>query len=105
MVLAMPDALGPSSEFGGKIQKNRVQPSPHVPTASEKLMLLYTTGDVDGTKNPDSGEAFAGLIPAADLLRIRTEEGVMEKGQIWEQMQQEGADEIAALADEVPDVG
>ena len=100
----MPDALGGPSEFGGKVQKNRVQPSPHVPTASEKLMLLYTTGDVDGSKNPDAGEAFSGLIPADQLLAIRTAEGVMDKGQIWEQMVQEGADEIAALADEVPDI-
>ena len=57
----MPGA-GPPSEFGGRQQVNRVQPPPHEPTASERLMLVYTTGDESGALAPDKGEAFNGLI-------------------------------------------
>lgn len=84
----MADTAGPPSEFGGKAQKNRVQPPPHEPTASEKMMLLYTTGDDTGTKDPDkNGESFDGLLPYDEQLQLRIAEGVMEKGQIWEEMQ------------------
>lgn len=57
----MPGA-GPPSEFGGRQQRNRVQPPPHEPTASEMLMLGYTTGDESGALAPDDGAAFNGLI-------------------------------------------
>jgi len=58
----MPGAGAPS-EFGGKVRLNRTQPPPHEPTASEKLMLGYTTGDETGDKRPDKGEAFSGILP------------------------------------------
>lgn len=65
----MPDKLAPS-EFGGKAQRNRVQPpvtpdgrAGHTPTASEQVMLTYTTGDPTGVSDPDNGEAFSGLLP------------------------------------------
>lgn len=66
----MPDSF-PPSEYGGKVQRNTVQPprtprghKGHTPTASEKATLMYTTGDdEDSTKPPDNGEAFSGLLP------------------------------------------
>jgi len=84
----MPDKFKPS-EFGGKVRKNRVQPPPHVATSSEKLMLGYTTGDPEPTVDsmPDDGSAFAGLLPADQQRAAREAEGVMEKGQVWEEMQ------------------
>lgn len=89
----MPDRLKPS-EMGGKVQRNRVQPSPHSATASEKLMLTYTTGDAEPTVNsePDGGEAFAGLLPYDEQLALRTAEGVMEKGQVWKEMLEAGGE-------------
>lgn len=50
------------SEFGGKA--GLVQPAPHEPTASEKLMLMKTTGQdpdtiVDQEAKPD-GHSFRG---------------------------------------------
>lgn len=76
----------PPSEFGGKIGKNRIQPFPHEPTAEEKLMLTYTTGDETGAMDPDDGETFSGLIDYDQQLAIRTAEGVMDKGQVWREM-------------------
>jgi len=100
----MPDSLGSPSEFGGKVQRNRTQPLPHIPTASEKLMLLYTTGDIDGQKDPEvPNVTFEGLLPEERQRKIRTEEGVFEKGQIWEQMQADAKAEADALAQEIPD--
>lgn len=71
----MPDKY-PPSEFGGKVQKNRVQPPVrpdgvvgHIrPTASEKLMLTYTTGFDDNLHDPDDGSAFTGLLPYDQAL-------------------------------------
>jgi hypothetical protein len=65
------------SEFGGEPMKNRVQPRPHVPTASEELMLAYTTGDPTGVSDPDAGEAFVGLLPFGEQLALRESEGVL----------------------------
>lgn len=85
----MPDQAGPPSEFGGKVQKNRVQPPPHEPTPSERMMLLYTTGDESGNLDPESnGESFDGLLPYDEQLALRRAEGVMDKGQVWEEMNQ-----------------
>lgn len=100
----MPDSPGGPSEFGGKVRRNRTQPPPHVPTAREKLMLLYTTGDVDGTKDPDNGEAFAGLLSAERQTSIRQAEGVLDKGQKWDEVQSEAERILAELAAEVSDV-
>lgn len=59
------------SEYGGKVQRNGIQPpvapsgAPgHELTASEKLRMIYQTGqDADSTKLPDNGESFNGLLP------------------------------------------
>lgn len=66
----MPNAMGPS-EYGGKTQRNGIQPpvSPsgmkgHTPTADEKQRLLHSTGQTeDSTSPPDGGEAFSGILP------------------------------------------
>ena len=97
----MPDALGKPSEFGGKVGRNRVQPSPHIPTQSERMMLLYTTGDESGTSTPDGGEAFAGLIPLGRQIAKRKAEGVFDKGQVWDALKTEADPLITELV--VPD--
>src|SRR5215218_9347052 len=81
----MPDNIGPASEFGGKVRANRVQPLPHVPDPSERLMLLYTTGDESGISMPDKGEAWGGLLPYEEQYAIRLAEGVFEKGQVYQE--------------------
>lgn len=92
----MPDSLGPPSEFGGKVGRNRVQPPPHEPTASEQLMLTYTTGDPSGinpfTKKraPDNGESWEGLLPLKEQIALRKAAGDLEKGQVWEELKQKG---------------
>ncbi len=72
----------PPSEHGGKTMRNGVQPFPHEPTASEKLSLAYRTGDESGALNPDEGETFTGFLPLVEQVRIRTDEGVLERGQL-----------------------
>jgi len=77
----MPDKL-PPSEWGGRVQKNRVQP-PITPAGtqghnplddpSEQVMLTYTTGDPTGLSDPDDGEAFAGLLPLEQALELLPE--------------------------------
>jgi len=95
----MPDKAGPPSEFGGRVQPNRVQPPPHVPTQSERMMLLYTTGDESGQLNPDNGESFAGLLPLEEAKAAAIARGVsFEKGQVWDQLQAEADAAIAELA-------
>jgi len=97
----MPDALGKASEFGGKVQRNRVQPPPHVPTPSERLMLMYTTGDESGTLDPDkNGDVFAGFLPEEEQRAIRAAEGALDKGQEWEALVQQGAQDVGDLAGE-----
>lgn len=97
----MPDSLGKASEFGGKVQKNRVQPPPHSPTPSERLMLLYTTGDESGLTDPAKhSEPMEGLLPADVQRAIREGEGVLVKGQEWERIQAEGEIEIQAIKNE-----
>lgn len=80
----MPDP-GPPSEFGGKVRPNRVQPPPHEPTASEKLMLLYTTGDETGATDPVP-TVFEGLLPEDEQTRLRREAGDLDRGQVWDEM-------------------
>jgi hypothetical protein len=60
-------------------------------------MLLYTTGDASGLSMPDGGEVFAGLLPADEQLAIREAEGVMKKGQVWEEMVVAAEAELPAL--------
>lgn len=97
----MPDALGKPSEFGGKVQPNRVQPPPHVPTPSERLMLMYTTGDESGTLPPDpNGDVFAGFLPEEQQRAIAEASGLLKKGEAWEALQQLGSQEIIDLAGE-----
>lgn len=94
----MPDSLGPPSEFGGKVQRNRVQPPPHIPTPSERMMLLYTTGSESGTQDPDGGESFSGLLPIERAREAAIARGVsFEKGQVFEQLQAEAEGAIAEL--------
>lgn len=70
----MPDPYVPS-EFGGKVQENRVHPATaplgakgHEPTTHEQRMLMVTTGFVTSDHDPDNGEAWEGVevevIPA-----------------------------------------
>ena len=93
---------GPS-EFGGSGPKaNGVWPAPHVPTASEQLMLTYRTGDPSGLSPVDTeGAAFQGLLPAAEQRAIRQAAGDLDVGQVWDEMQQQAAIELAALQQEV----
>ncbi len=97
----MPDALGPASEFGGKVQRNRVQPPPHVPTPSERLMLMYTTGDESGLTDPDPANVvFTGFLPELEQRAAMQAAGLLDKGQEWEALVQQGALDIADLAGE-----
>jgi hypothetical protein len=73
----MPDKF-PPSEFGGKGQRNTIQPpvtprghAGHSPTESERLRLQYLTGqDEDSTRDPDGGEAFTGLLPEEEAREL-----------------------------------
>lgn len=89
---------GPPSEFGGNgTTPHGVQPVPHVPTPSERLSLLYRTGDESGLSVPDNGEVWTGLRSEATQRAIRQAEGVLEKGQEWERLKQLADPEIAEL--------
>jgi hypothetical protein len=97
----MPDALGKPSEFGGKVRRNRTQPPPHVPTPSERLMLMYTTGDESGLLDPDvNNDVWTGFLPEEEQRAIRQAEGVLDKGQEWDALVQEGDLAITDLAGE-----
>lgn len=53
--------LGPSEFDGTGSQRNTIAPPPHEMTPSEKMRLVYLTGqDEDQTAVPDSGESFRG---------------------------------------------
>lgn len=77
--------------------RNGVQPPPHVPTPSERLSLLYRTGDESGVTDPDEGEVFAGLRSAETQRALREAEGLFEKGQVWEQLQDAGTAALSEL--------
>jgi hypothetical protein len=91
---------GAETEFGGKPQRNGVQPPPHIPTPSEMLMLGYRTGDPSGQTMPDSGEVFSGLSPYDVQLARRTAEGAMDKGQVAAELEIAAQALIAELAAE-----
>lgn len=80
------------SEFGGRVQRNGVQPRPHVPTRSEALSLLYRTGSETGKNpftgkmEPDHGEAFSGLLPEKEQKKIREQAGDLVKGEVWDEL-------------------
>jgi hypothetical protein len=76
---------GGPSEFGGKQQRNGVQPPPHRPTSSEALMLGYTTGDETGASARNS-VAFEGLNPRDVQEALRRQAGDLDKGQVWDEM-------------------
>jgi hypothetical protein len=81
----------PPSEFGGKNDTPLgVQPHPHALTTHELLSAIYRTGEEEPTvlSVPDAGEAFSGLLPADVQRAIRESEGALDKGQVWEEMQQ-----------------
>jgi len=64
-------------------------------------MLMYTTGDESGVLDPDlNGDVFAGFLPEETQRAVREAEGVLAKGQEWETISQEGAQEISDLAGE-----
>lgn len=69
-------AQGKPTEYGGKVQRNGVQPPPHVPTASEQVMLAYTTGDPSGATDRDGGAAWEGLLPPDEARKQREASGV-----------------------------
>jgi len=87
----------PPSEYGGRAQKNGVQPPPHIPTPSERLSLLYRTGDESGISDADTGEVFSGLRSAETQRAIREAEGLFEHGQVWEQLQDAGTAALTEL--------
>lgn len=54
-------AEGPPSEFGGKIGKNTVYPKPtDVLSSSEKLRLIYLTGQEEDSTAPVRPGTFQG---------------------------------------------
>jgi len=90
---------GSASEFEGTgVQKNGVFPPPHIPTPSERLSLLYRTGDESGSTDPDNGEVWNGLVSEQTQTARRQAEGVLDKGQEWEKLSQEAAPAIQELA-------
>lgn len=94
----MPDT-GSASEYGGKIiSRHGVQPAPHIPTPSERLGLLYRTGDESGLVDVDSaGDVWSGALSLSKQTAIREAEGVLAKGQVWEELQAVAAAEIEEL--------
>lgn len=80
---------GPASEFGGKTNAMGIQPFPHVPTVNERLRAVYLTGDELETGTlpvQPEREAFNGLLPEAEQRAIAEEAGLLEHGQIWEEL-------------------
>lgn len=82
---AMPDGYK-ATEFGGKPDKLGSQPHPHKRASNERLHALYRTGEEQGTE-PDGGEAFVGLLDENVQRAARQAEGVLDKGQVWEALQ------------------
>jgi hypothetical protein len=83
----------PASEFGGKTNRLGIQPPPHPLSAYEKLRAIYLSGDEleRGDLPPQRNrEAMQGLLPEAEQIALREEEGVLDKGQVWEEMLQAG---------------
>jgi hypothetical protein len=97
----MPD-IGKASEFGGKVGRVLIQPIPHVPTPSERLMLMYISGDDSGQSPRDKfNETFEGLLPEEEQRARRIAEGVQfEGGEVFETMRTEAEAAIAELAQE-----
>lgn len=93
--------INKGSEFGGV--EGLVQPPPHVPTAAERLSLLYRTGDPSGQTPPRLG-VFAGLREEAAQRAAREAEGALAKGQVADELLTLSEAEIAALqAEAAPD--
>ena len=99
----MPDSVGPASEFGGKVQKNGVQPPPHVPTAAERLSLMYRTGSESGLYDADpNGDIWNGLRDEATQRAVRQAEGVLDKGEVWDGIVLAGDQAVAEIAGAEP---
>lgn len=93
----MPDKGSPS-EYGGKVvSRHGVQPAPHVPSESERLSLLYRTGDESGLVDVDDGTVFAGLLPEERQTALREAEGVLKRGEVWEALVGEGQSSVEEL--------
>lgn len=86
------------SEFGGV--PGLVQPPPHVPTASERLSLIYRSGDPSGSTPADDGEIWGGLRTEAAQRAAREAEGALVKGEVFEELVVLSEAEVAALAAE-----
>lgn len=76
----------PATEYGGNPQKNGVQPAVtpngdagHDPTSSEKLMLLYTTGDDTGKSDPEVPRVtFEGLLAREEQIALMKAQGLIK---------------------------
>lgn len=95
-------SMAGASEFGGNgVQANGVFPSPHVPTASERLMLLYRTGDESGLMPVDTeGVVWTGMLPAKEQRDIRQAAGDLDVGQEWDALKQAADAELQSLQNE-----
>jgi hypothetical protein len=95
--------MAKASEFGGSgNQPNGVMPPPHVPTASEQLMLTYRTGDPSGLSPVDTEHAaWNGLLPFEEQKAIRQAAGDLDVGQLWQEMIDQASAELSALQQEV----
>lgn len=60
---------GRHSEYDGPRPKRAA-------TASERLTNLYRTGDEAGTKKPDDGSTFNGLLPLEELRKLRDDQNL-----------------------------
>ena len=81
------------------IARHGVQPVPHVPTPSERLRLLYLTGDESGLSPVDDrNDIWSGTLPIEEQTSIRAAEGVLERGQVWEDLLTEGASAVEELS-------
>lgn len=88
----------PATEFGGDPQKNGVQPPPHIPTPSERLSLLYRTGDESGvTQDDPNGDVWMGLRSAETQRAEREAAGLFEVGQEWDRLTSEGEAAVGDL--------
>lgn len=89
--------ISKGSEFGGL--PGLVQPPPHIPTASERLSLIYRTGDPSG-QSPPVEEIFGGLREESAQRAAREAEGAFVKGEVAAELEAQAAAELAALAAE-----
>lgn len=63
--------------------------------------MIYQTGDEFGDPGfqDREGAAFAGLLPYSEQYRIMEELGLLEKGQVWDELQQRAEQSGDTLAE------